>query len=80
MWIRIDTAGTQYLKVRSHLTERGIESINTTASVLAISAPEREITFLQLRFPQCRITAYDGLASVLAEFATEHPKRIVKMS
>lgn len=80
MWITIETV--KYYTVNQELVRRGIESITPWANLLAIPDTERNrtvATFLALR-DGCIIEFEVGLDRVLENFATEHPKRISKMS
>lgn len=80
MWITIDAIN--YYTVQQELVQRGIDSINPCLNLFAIADTTRNrtvATFLALR-DGCTIEFAVGLDRVLAKFATEHPKRIVKMA
>lgn len=80
MWITIDAIN--YYTVQQELVRRGIESITPWANLFAIPDTDRNrtvATFLALR-DGCSIEFAVGLDRVLENFATEHPKRVSKMS
>lgn len=80
MWIFIDAIN--YYTTAREFEQREIEYINPCLNLFAISDTNRNrtvATFLALR-DGCSIEFAVPLQRVLANFATEHPKRIVKMS
>ena len=80
MWILIDAV--DYYSVNQQLIRRGIESITPCLNLFAIPDTPRNrriATFLALQ-DRCTVEESVGLDRVLENFATEHPKRISKMS
>ena len=80
MWILIDAV--DYRTVNRELTQRGIESVTPCLNLFAIpdTARNRSVaTFLALR-DGCSFEDSVPLRQVLEIFATDHPKRVSKMS
>ena len=80
MWILIDSC--DYYTTKTEFEQREIEYINPCLNLFAVQDTTRNrsiATFIALR-DGCAIEFSVGLQRVLENFATQYPKRIVKMT